>query len=113
MRPLIPALGLVAIISAGCIHTHETVVRDEARLPVEFENDAAARVFYEAVSRMPDSKQKTESRTNVELPVIFSHEHKIVRGPNAGFNEAVRRADTNQDHRISESEARIFAATVP
>ncbi len=106
-------LSLAALLGSGCIHTHDTVVRDESRLPVEFENDAAARVFYEALSRMPGAHERTENRTEVELPLIFSHEQKVVRGANTGFNEAVRRCDTNQDHRVTESEARIFAATVP
>lgn len=108
---LVPAALLLGL-SAGCIHTHETVVRDEVRLPVEFENDTAARVFYETLSRTTEFGEKTEKRTEVELPVIFSHEQKTVRGPNTGFNEAVRRCDTNQDGRITEVEARVFSAVV-
>lgn len=107
---LVPlAIGL----TTGCIHTHDTIIRDEGRVPVEFENDAAGRIFYEALSRVPDSGSKTEKHTEVSLPIVFSHEQKVVRGPNTGFNEAVRRCDTNQDQRITESEARIFAGTVP
>lgn len=113
MKTLLPlALLSAGLLVTGCIHTHETVVNDEARVPIEFENDAAARVFYETLSRMPDSGRHTEQRTEVELPIIFSHEHKTVRGPNTGFNQAVRRCDTNQDGRITESEARIFGTTV-
>jgi hypothetical protein len=113
MKRIASLLGTTALLVVGCIHTNETVVKDEGRLPVEFENDGAARLFYEALSRMPGAGDKTESHTEVSLPVLFSHEHKVVRGPNVAFNEAVRRCDTNQDGRITESEARIFGATVP
>lgn len=113
MQPRVATVVLVALLAAGCIHTHETVVRDEARAPVEFENDAAGRVFYEALSRMPESGNRTESHSEVSLPVVFHHERKTVRGPNTAFNEAVRRCDTNQDGRITEVEARLFAGTVP
>jgi len=33
----------------------------------------------------------------------------VVRSENAAFNHAVRRCDTNQDGKITEQEARIFA----
>lgn len=108
----LPPVALLLSLAAGCIHTHETVVRDEVRLPVEFENDASARVFYETLSRTSEFGEKTEKHTEVALPVVFSHEQKTVRGPNTGFNEAVRRCDTNQDGRITEVEARIFAAGI-
>jgi hypothetical protein len=41
--------------------------------------------------------------------VILSHEITTVNGPHQVFNESVRRADTNQDGKITEKEARIFA----
>ncbi len=107
-RILLP--GVLIALVAGCIHTNETVVRDESRLPIEFENDTAARVFYETLSKTSEFGEKTEKHTEVALPVIFSHEQKTVRGQNSGFNEAVRRCDTNQDGRVTEAEARIFAA---
>ncbi len=113
MKAVLSSLVLVALTGAGCIHTQETVIRDETREPVEFENDAAGRLFYEALSRMPENERKTEQDTEVSLPVVFSHKTKVVRGPNTGFNTAVRRCDTNHDHRITETEARIFGATVP
>lgn len=112
MKRIVGLLGVTGLLAVGCIHTNETVVKDEGRLPVEFENDAAARLFYETLSRMPGAGDKTESHTEVSLPVLFSHEQKVVRGPNVAFNEAVRRCDTNQDAKVSESEARIFSAAV-
>jgi hypothetical protein len=105
-------LPLAALLAAGCIHTHDTVVKDETRMPVEFENDTAGRLFYETLSRIPDSGRTTEKHTEVSIPVVFSHEQKVVRGPNSNFNDAVRRCDTNQDRRITETEARIFSGTV-
>ena len=43
----------VFFLGAGCIHHQTTSYRDEARVPVTFENDEAGRVFYEALSRVP------------------------------------------------------------
>lgn len=106
-RYLLP-LSLLPLLT-GCIHTHETVVKDDTRVPVTFESDAAARVFYEALSRQPNGGQKQESRTQVSIPIVFDHERKVVTGPNRAFNEAVGRCDTNRDGVISETEARIYA----
>lgn len=52
LQPGLTALLLTALaaLGAGCISTKETVYREEARLKVEFENDTAGRLFYEAVS---------------------------------------------------------------
>lgn len=106
-------LTLAGLTLVGCIHTHETVVKDESRLPVEFENDAAGRLFYEALSHLSNPSDTTVSSSKVSVPVVFHHERKTVRGPNTAFNDAVRRADTNRDGRITESEARIFASSTP
>lgn len=111
MKALLP-LTIAATVMCGCIHTHETVINDVSRTPVEFENDAAARNFYEALSRMPNGGQHQESKTEVSIPIVFEHERKVVRGPNQAFNQAVSRCDTNHDGKITESEARIFGATV-
>lgn len=113
MRPHLPLVILIGSIATGCINTNQTVIKDEPRLPVSFENDTAGRVFYEALSRIPGTGDSTESRSEVSLPIVFHHETKTVRGPNHGFNDAVRRCDTNQDGIITETEARIFAGTVP
>jgi hypothetical protein len=105
-------LVLSAALVSGCIHTHETVINDVSRTAVEFENDAAARDFYEAISRLPNGGQQQESKTEISIPIVFEHERKVVRGPNQAFNQAVNRCDTNRDGKISEAEARIFGATV-
>jgi len=101
-----------AFAAAGCITSHQTVVQDTTRAPVSFENDAAARIFYEALSKMKDTSPRGETTTKVEIPIIFSHEYRVVRGPNGKFNEAVTRCDANQDGRITEAEARVFAEEV-
>lgn len=104
------ALGLsVTLIVTGCISHEETVYKDVERRPVEFENDAAARVFYETLMNSRTPGERTESKTEVSLPVVFDHKKKVVAGPNAAFNEAVTFCDTNKDGKIMESEARIFA----
>jgi hypothetical protein len=104
-------MGLLgaAMAFTGCIHTVETEVRDEERARVEFETPAAAAVFYEALSKLPAGKTREESSTKVALPIVFSAEHRIVRGPNGAFNRAVEQCDTNRDGKITETEARIWA----
>ena len=99
-----------ALLVTGCISHEETVYRDEPRAKVEFENDTAGRLFYEALSKSPKSGRHSESDTEVSLPIVFSHKQKVVGGENIAFNDAVRRCDTNADGRITEQEARIFAS---
>ena len=106
---LLPLLLAAAGLPTGCIHHHETVYRDVERVKVEFENDTAGRLFYEALSKAPREHGQRESKTDVSIPIIFSHSKEIVTGQNQPFNEAVRRCDTNQDGRITELEARLFA----
>ena len=105
----IPAAALASILLAGCIHTHQTTYKDESRVPVEFENESAGRMFYEALSRRPHSGDRQESRSEVSLPLVFSDESRVIQGPNIAFNRAVAEADTNKDGKITEIEARIFA----
>jgi hypothetical protein len=106
-------LGLAAICAAaiplgGCISSDETVYNDAPRVKVEFENDKAARLFYEALSRTKD-KYRTETKTEISLPVVFDQKRRVVSGENVAFNEAVARCDTNKDGVITELEARIFS----
>lgn len=110
-RPTWTFIAAVAILGAlsGCITHEETVYRDAPRAKVEFENDTAARVFYEALSRSPSDHGNRESKNEVSIPIVFSYKERVVRGENAAFNDAVMRCDTNQDGRITEKEARIFA----
>ena len=100
---------LLGAVGLGCISHQETVHRDEQRLPISFETDAAARTFYEAVEKVRASSRPTESKTEFHIPVIFSHKITTVNAPHQVFNESIRRADTNQDGKIPEKEARIFA----
>jgi hypothetical protein len=93
----------------GCISNEQTVYRDVERTKVEFENETAARIFYEALSKQPATNAKQESTTEVCIPVVFSHKRHVISGNNLIFNEAVKRCDTNQDGKITELEAKIFA----
>jgi hypothetical protein len=106
------ALVGVAILSTGCISHEKTTYRDVERVAVNFENERAGRLFYEALSklRMPCP---SERKTDVSLPIVFSHRTREVTGPNQAFNEAVARCDTNKDGTITELEARIFAENKP
>jgi len=111
MKPKILGYCLAAAFSLalpGCITHDETIVRDVERTKVEFENDRAARVFYEALADRKTGRTQ-ESTTKVEIPVVFETKQRVVSGPNAAFNEAVSICDSNKDGRITEMEAKIFA----
>lgn len=102
----LPGLGIVL---SGCI-THKSIVyQDVERTKVEFESDAAARLFYETLSKNSATRKHSESTTTVSIPIIFENEQKVVPGRNVEFNEAVAACDSNKDGRITEAEARIFA----
>ena len=112
-RRLVKLSLVVALpLFAGCISHKETTYRDVARVPVEFENEAAGRIFYEALSKMRPV-QASESHTDVSIPVIFESKHRAIAGPNAAFNDAVARCDTNKDGKVTELEAKIFAQNLP
>lgn len=104
---LLPLLILAA--APGCIAHKSTVYHDVSRMPVEFESDAAARLFYETLSKDSRGRNQSESTTEFSLPIVFSHERTVKTGPNAAFNEAVSICDSNKDGRITELEAKIFA----
>lgn len=97
------------LLLCGCI-THKSVVyHDVERVKIEFESDAAARLFYETLSRNSSTRSYSESTTTVSLPFVFEHEQKGVPGPNVKFNDAVSVCDSNKDGIITELEAKIFA----
>ena len=98
-----------ALVLCGCITHHSVVYRDVERVKVEFESDAAARLFYETLSRTSAARNHSESTTTVSIPIVFEHERKVVPGKNVEFNEAVAVCDSNRDGIITETEARIFA----
>jgi hypothetical protein len=103
------ATATLAVVLTGCI-THKSVVyQDVERVPVSFESDAAARLFYETLSRNTGNRRYSESTTTISLPIIFENEQKTVAGPNVRFNEAVATCDSNRDGKITELEARVFA----
>jgi len=99
----------MAALNTGCISTEQTVYHDQERVKVEFENDTAGRLFYEALSKQQSHHGRTESKTEVSIPVVFDHKRRVIDGESISFNQAVRRCDTNGDSRITELEARIFA----
>ena len=110
--PLLLTFGLLAFATTGCISTHETTYSDVARTKVTFASDAAGRIFYETLSRTPDSGKRTEKHTEVSL-ILINVDHRTVAGPNRLFNEAVNFCDSNHDGEITETEARIFADAWP
>ena len=106
-------LGTSSLLLAGCITHHSTVYMDVERTKVAFESDAAARLFYETLSRNPGSRKHAESTTSIEIPIIFETTRTVVPGRNVEFNEAVARCDSNRDGLITETEAKIFANLKP
>ena len=107
--PSFAALIIVCTLASGCISHTSTVYEDVERTKVEFESDAAARLFYETLSKKSGSMNNSESSTHVSLPIIFDHERNVKRGKNYEFNQAVGVCDSNKDGRITELEARIYA----
>jgi hypothetical protein len=97
------------LLLCGCITHKQVVYKDVERTRVEFESDAAARLFYETLSKNSAARNHSESTTTVAIPLVFEHERKVVPGPNVEFNEAVAECDSNKDGIITEQEARIFA----
>jgi hypothetical protein len=103
------AVSALGLLLSGCI-THKSVVyQDVERVKIEFESDAAARLFYETLSKRPVTGPHAESTTTVSIPIVFENEQKTVPGPNVRFNDAVAECDSNKDGKITELEARIFA----
>jgi hypothetical protein len=109
----VSALTLLLALAGGCISTSKTVRREEPRMPVEFENDTAGRLFYESLSHLRGHRGSSESHSHVSLPIIFDHQTTTIEGESLLFNEAVRRCDTNHDGKITELEARIFSEQKP
>jgi hypothetical protein len=103
------SLAASAALWAGCITHESNTTRDAERTKVEFENDAAARIFYETLSRGSCNEGQRDSTTKFEIPVVFEYKRHTTTGPNAAFNHAVELCDTNHDGKITEGEAKIFA----
>lgn len=103
------ALIALSTLATGCITHHSVVYKDVERVPVEFESDAAARLFYETLSRDNSRDKNSESTTTICIPIIFENQQKTVAGPSVKFNRAVSECDTNKDGQITEMEAKIFA----
>lgn len=108
LRPALLATFTASL--AACISSRETVYRETERVKIEFENDTAARVFYEAFAKSPESRQRNEKTTTFTIPVIVHAQRTEKDSENTAFNTAARRCDTNADGKITEAEARIFAA---
>lgn len=106
---LIISLGLLALgAGTGCISHTETTYTKPPRATIAFATEKAGRVFYEALQRTPDSRRRTEKRTEVNL-ILIDVENRVVTGPNAIFNKAVEFADSDHNGEITETEAEIFA----
>lgn len=102
-------LSLVIAVSSGCISSEKTIFRDADRMKVDFENDTAGRLFYETLNKTSTRHNRSESNTEISLPIIFERKVHTVDGDNLFFNQAVRRCDSNADSKITELEARIFS----
>ena len=103
------AIAVLGVALTGCVSHKSVVYQDVDRVKVEFESDAAARLFYETLSRNAPSRTQSESTTTISIPIVFENEQKTVAGPNVKFNAAVAICDSNKDGKITETEARIYA----
>jgi hypothetical protein len=112
IRTIIGTFAIGTALVSGCITHNETVTRDVTRRKIEFENESAGRIFYEALSHVPNSGTKSEKTSEFEIPVVLDYKRHVITGPNAAFNDAVDHCDTNKDGRISETEAKIFSEQV-
>jgi hypothetical protein len=110
MQPKLSLVRLVPVLAlCGCISHETTVVKDVERARVEFENETAGRIFYETLSKQAPKYSKSESTTEVSLPIVYDHKRHVVTGENTAFNEAVSICDANKDGKITEVEAKIYA----
>jgi hypothetical protein len=110
MQPILSLVRLVPLLAlCGCISHESTVVKDVERTRVEFENETAGRIFYETLSKQAPKYSKSESTTEVSLPIVYEHKRHVVTGANTAFNEAVSICDVNKDGKITEVEAKIYA----
>ena len=106
--PTLTILAASGLLVSGCITHHSTTYIEADRTRVDFENDTAARLFYETLNKHW-SGNRSESSTKVEIPFIFESEERTLPSRNKEFNDAVAACDTNHDGRITEQEARNFA----
>lgn len=106
--------GLAAGVFAlpGCISVSETQVSDDPRVAVSFENDRAARLFYETLAGEVGGSLRTEKRESVSL-ILINVDKRTVSGPNRAFNHAVAFCDSDGDRVVTEHEAGIFATEWP
>ncbi len=102
-------LTATGVLISGCVVHKSVVYQDVERARIEFESDAAARLFYETLSKTPKRQNHSESTTTIAIPIVFEGERKIIPGRNVEFNQAVSDCDSNRDGKITELEARIFA----
>lgn len=104
-------LAAVTVFASGCLvnsHQEKIVGEDVRREPVDFENDAALRIFTEAVKdQYPHRKDQGKSRFGI--PFVISASERRVLSENIFFNQQVDSADLNGDDEISEAEARAYA----
>ena len=103
------ALTALCLAFTGCITRKTVVYQDAERVKVEFESDAAARLFYETLNQNPSAGRYSESTTTVSIPFLLQNEQQTLAGSNVKFNDAVAVCDSNKDGKVTELEARVFA----
>lgn len=104
-RLLLSTLAAFALVAMGCTVTHTSVQRQQ-RPALRFSSRMAAAAFYEAVlnEQFPDDRGDS-----IALKFHVGLERRSLPSRSHILAEAARRADSNRDGTISDSEAGYFA----
>ena len=92
----------------GCVAVHKVHYKDATRTDVRFESLKASSTFYDALLAKKFPPPGKDSRILLGQ-TLYTRETR--QSANVVFNSAVAVADVNQDAIISDSEAKLFAAT--
>ena len=103
-------LSTIALLCCCSSCVTYTKYKDETRMQVSFSSTSTAQTFYDAYASVGSPVGNGSVVAKIPRPIPYWQMTKDTE--NTKFNAAVRMADTNHDHIISQKEARAYAATV-
>ena len=103
-------LSTIALLCCCSSCVTYTKYKDETRMKVSFSSTSTAQIFYDAYASVGSPVGNGSVVAKIPQPIPYWQTTKDTE--NTKFNAAVRMADTNHDHIISQKEARAYAATV-